>query len=228
MPHQGWVQTCPPPQELLSPKTTAPCVQHWPSKCLGRLGREGRKDGGNRRQWIKNAFLSLNLCFSIFELLTKTRKAVKMAVLMWQKDEPGLKQRSLPDLEDQLGTLQQSLTRVAKSFPFARKAANLVSLTGNNQRWNFLPYSEKMQNTRSGKGLRNSISFCLLVSCTKIRTIKYHGTLNTAKHYFQLLKAASKFSFSRIWPVLECKNKLIKRKDFTVNGDFTDVEQIII
>lgn len=56
---------------------------------------------------------------------------------MWQKDELGLKQRSLPDLEDQLGTLQQSwncLTSVPKSFPFARKAANLVSLTGNYQR----------------------------------------------------------------------------------------------
>lgn len=98
---------------------------------------------------------------------------------MWQKDETGLKQWSLPDLEDQLGTLQQSwncLTRVPESFPCARKAANLVSLTGNNQRRNFLPYSEKMQNTRSGKGLRNSISFWLLVSCTKIKTIKYHGT----------------------------------------------------
>jgi len=75
---------------------------------------------------------------------------------LWHKDELGLKQRSLPDYKVQLGALQQSwnsLTRDLKSFPFTTKAANLVSLMGSHQRWNFLPYSAKMQNRRSGKRL---------------------------------------------------------------------------
>lgn len=65
------------PQGLLCSKCTDPwsLCPTLAFKMLRKI-REGRKgDGGNRRHWNKNAFLSLNFCFRIFVLLVKTRKA---------------------------------------------------------------------------------------------------------------------------------------------------------
>lgn len=53
------------------------------------------------------------------------------------------------------------------------------------------------------------------------------GLKTLQKATFSYWKQPLNFLFQEYGQLLECKNKLIKRKDFTVNGDFTDVEQVI-